>query len=35
MLNYEISQNKIIKMFDGYETLYLKFLDEETFRIYS
>ena len=35
MINYEICTNKEVKLFDGIETLYVKFIDEETFRIYS
>ena len=35
MINYEINDKKVIKLSTNKENLYLKFLDEETFRIYS
>ena len=35
MISYEIYKNKIVKLSDGIETLYLKFIDAETLRIYS
>ena len=35
MINYEINDKKVIKLMTNKGVLYLKFLDEETFRIYS